>query len=550
MKKKNYILFTIGILLIVLLCFVGIKTNTNIKSENSELTYTNEDELANENVFENSYKRVLKIGDTIDIKDIIFDKDISNIQYISNSDETITLVENNIITALTDGESIIIYKLGNEEININITVESPKSNALSNEKSAGQVYFLNTQTTAIETNEAILIKGSNGEYALLDTSNKVKNSKCPSLIRRIQYYAKSEKITLKYVIISHYHGDHIRCFTPLLDDENIKVENVVLKDTMLSHSTYKSMVNKSKSKNINIIKVNEIKEGDYLTLGNTKLYLYNTEDVFENDKKCYNKVKIIKFKSVAKTSEITSSFLKSDNNYFIMNGAGELNYTTTSSKIKRNTNTLPDNDNNTNTYYAKKREKRDSCSENANSVAILVDFPINGNDHRYAYLPSDIENNGYPVWGSYNKRVNRVIYGTGTTYSYKVKDGVLTSGSNIVHHASEYRAAKEIREKLGENNLQKITIYQQSHHGYNNAQDALETLGFDKERPANYPLYAIATLVNNQSAAVSDYLQSNSYMKLYKATNNGKNNMSTGIYEYGISCNITESGTTSCVGNT
>lgn len=551
MKKINYILFTIGALLIVLLCFFGIKSNTNFlnsKNQNNELTFYEEDAFANENIFENSYSKVLKIGDKLDIKDIVVNKDISTIKYVSNSDETVTQVENNIITAITDGESIITYKLGDEEIKINITVESTTSTALSSEKSAGQVFFLNTQTATLETNEAILIKGSNEEYALLDTSNKIINSSCQSLVRRIQYYANSKKVTLKYVILSHYHGDHIRCYGPLLDDKNITVENVVLKDTMLSHSVYIDMVNKSKSKNVNIIKTNIIKEGDYLTLGNTNLYLYNTNDVFENNKKCYNQVKIIKFKSIEKTGDLTNAFLKKDNNYFIMNSASESNYTTTSSKYKRNINVLPDN-NNAITFYAKKRASRNSCSENANSIAVLVDFKVNENDHRYAYLPSDIENNGYPVWGAYNKRVDRVIYGTGTTYSYKVKNGSLTSGSNIVHYASEYRAAKAVKEKIGENNLSKITIYQQSHHGYNNAKDALEILEFDKERSTNYPLYAIATLVDKQKKAVSDYLQSNSYMKLYKATNNGKNNMSTGIYEYGISCNISTTGTTRCTGN-
>ena len=551
MKKRNYILFTIGILLIVLLCFLGIKSNTsllNSKNSNNELSFYEEDAFANENIFENSYSKVLKIGDKLDIKDIVVNKDISTIKYVSNSDETVTQVENNIITAITDGESIITYKLGDEEITINITVESTTSTALSSEKSAGQVFFLNTQTATLETNEAILIKGANEEYALLDTSNKMINSSCQSLVRRIQYYANSKKVTLKYVILSHYHGDHINCYAPLLNDNNITVENVVLKDTMLSHSIYKDMVNKSKSKNVNIIKTNKIKDGDYLALGNTKLYLYNTDDVFENNKKCYNQVKIIKFKSIEKTSDLTNAFLKKDNNYFIMNSASESNYTTTSSKNKRKIDILPDNNNNI-TFYAKKREIRNSCSENANSIAVLVDFSINGNDHRYAYLPSDIENNGYPIWGAYNKRVNRIIYGSGTTYPYKVRDGEIKSRSTVVHRASEYRAAQAVKDKIGENNLFKITIYQQSHHGYNNAKDALEILGFDKERPANYPLYAIATLVDKQKKAVSDYLQSNSYMKLYKATNNGKNNMSTGIYEYGISCNISTTGTTRCTGN-
>ncbi len=551
MKKRNYILFTIGILLIVLLCFLGIKSNTsllNSKNSNNELSFYEEDAFVNENIFENSYSKVLKIGDKLDIKDIVVNKDLSTIKYVSNSDETVTQVENNIITAITDGESIITYKLGDEEITINITVESTTSTALSSEKSAGQVFFLNTQTATLETNEAILIKGANEEYALLDTSNKMINSSCQSLVRRIQYYANSKKVTLKYVILSHYHGDHINCYAPLLNDNNITVENVVLKDTMLSHSIYKDMVNKSKSKNVNIIKTNKIKDGDYLALGNTKLYLYNTDDVFENNKKCYNQVKIIKFKSIEKTSDLTNAFLKKDNNYFIMNSASESNYTTTSSKNKRKIDILPDNNNNI-TFYAKKREIRNSCSENANSITVLVDFTVNENDHRYAYLPSDIENNGYPIWGAYNKRVNRIIYGSGTTYPYKVRDGEIKSRSTVVHRASEYRAAQAVKDKIGENNLFKITIYQQSHHGYNNAKDALEILGFDKERPANYPLYAIATLVDKQKKAVSDYLQSNSYMKLYKATNNGKNNMSTGIYEYGISCNISTTGTTRCTGN-
>ena len=550
MKIKNYILFITGILLIVLLCFLEItKSNLlNNQNNNVDMTYKfDETDLASENSLENVYERVLEIGDTIDINEIINDKDISKLQYVSNSNDTVATIQNNIITAITEGETEFIYNIDDEEITLIIKVESVKSNALSNEKSAGQIFFLATQRGNYGANEAVLIKGTNGKYALIDTSDNTYDN-CAVLINRIKHYANSQKVTLEYVIISHFHTDHYLCYKDLLNDKSIKVENVILKNTEISKDIYIEQKRMSENKNVNVIRINGKKEGYTKSLGTTKLLLYNTDDVFENNKTCYNKINILKFKSVKKTSQINSEYIYDNNKYIVIKGAGKSNYTTYSSKTKRATNKLPDSNKSIIYYAHKEKSMRDSCNENSNSIAVLVDFAINGNDHRYAYLPNDLENNGYPVWGAYNKKAERVIYGTGTSYSYTIKNGNIKPGSNIVYNAAEYRVAKDIKNKVGSNNLEKITIYLQSHHGYNNAKDALETLGFDKARPANYPLYAIATNANSPETEVEDYLKANSYMNLYKATNNGKNNLATGVYTHGIACNITVSGATSCIG--
>ena len=555
MKKKNYILFTIGILLIAVMCFIGIITNTKFfknekeNKESTNVTYQDRDDLTNEEIAKNTYDKVLKIGDTVDIKTIIDDKDTSTLKYISNSDETVAIVQENQITALTDGKTEITYKIGEEQITVDIEVESARSNASSNEKSAGQIYFLNTQKPGDKTsNESVLIKGTNGEYVLLDTSNQIENDKCPNLIKSIQHYANSKKVTLKYVIISHYHKDHYICYEPLIKDGNIKVENVILKDTNISHDIYIKLKKASQNKDINVIKINNKSEGTTIKLGNTKLYLYNTDDVFEKNA-CNKKIKTIKFKSAEEESELKNSLKTKNGEYFIMKDPNSTTYTTTSSKVVREKKSSVPKSNNKLVFYAQGETGNDNCNENSNSIAILVDFQINGNDHRYAYLPSDLENNGYPVWGAYNKTVGRILYGSGTSYEYTINDNKIVAGSNNIYNAAEYRTAKDVKEKVGAKNLSKISIYLQTHHGYNNALDALETLDFDKARPANYPLYAIATLSKNSNKAIVGFLTANSYMKLYNATNKGKNNLATGVYTYGITCNVTVSGATSCIGD-
>lgn len=513
-------------------------------------------------IAEGVYEKSLEIGEKIELKEVLKTEDLTNLTLISNSNESVVSIENNIITAVTEGETEIVYQLNSKKYLIAIEVKTETSNAAATEASVGQVFFLNTHSAKVinnqkiekrGANEAIMIKGTNGEFALIDVSNQVaSDGKCPSVVDQIVKYPGNTtgKIKIKYLIISHYHQDHVVCWNSVLTSDKITIENIILKENGRSayNRKYNNIKKVAQDKKINVIVSQTKKEGEYLSLGKTKLYLYNLSDIFKGQK-CI-KSNTLKFKAI-KTGSDLQNMIKTNNKYFIMKGANAVSdlkatYTTSTKKETISNITLNKTTAGQIVYYAvDDNEESSICSDNANSIAVLVEFPINDNDYRYAYIPSDLENNGYPVYGRYNSTVNQTIYGTGTTYNYKIQNEELVQDTNF-SEAREYWVAKAIRNKLGAANLKKITIYQQSHHGYNNALDALEILGFTTARPANFPLYAIATLPHSQRLYYTDFLQASSYMKLYSATNNGKNNLATGIGQNGILCNVTVSGKTTC----
>ena len=168
-----------------------------------------------------------------------------------------------------------------------------------------------------------------------------------------------------------------------------------------------------------------------------------------------------------------------------------------------------------------------------------------------------VQNMFISVFGNYSQSgLNQgfkygTIYGNGTTYyfennygktnslnnSWTIKDNQFITGISPVKMASETRVANVIRKTIGESNLNNIVIYQQSHHGYNNAKDAVDTLNLNRSG-----VYAIAT---NSHTGVSsnDALLARSYY--YTLSNTKK--MASGHYKYdGIYCYIKSDGSYSC----
>lgn len=140
-------------------------------------------------------------------------------------------------------------------------------------------------------------------------------------------------------------------------------------------------------------------------------------------------------------------------------------------------------------------------------------------------IANDLENNGYSFFGT--KENGKYIYGNMISYGYVFdSNGRIKLNSNnffksdttyVVKAPSEYNVAKQISKDLNWH-LDDIVIYQQSHHGYNNAYESLETLGFLSRKTK---LHAIALTETYQKTANSGP-HSSSYYRLSKNEVNPK----------------------------
>ena len=214
-----------------------------------------------------------------------------------------------------------------------------------------------------------------------------------------------------------------------------------------------------------------------------------------------------------------------------------------------------------------------SCNPNGNSYGILAEVKPEGNEensdnYKYIYFANDLDNFGYDViptktnvaYYDYNEgltyKQNLSVYGNGRGVIRKNTD----LGSSIIGNrvASETRTALEIASQLGDN-INNIVIYQQSHHGINDAPDVTghdrtnangEILGHEDGilNLNRRGIYAIANMRSNptkQQAFV--YLRS-----YYYALNMvGDNRLLTGIKRNkksvnGVSCIIDVNGNTGC----
>ena len=107
-------------------------------------------------------------------------------------------------------------------------------------------------------------------------------------------------------------------------------------------------------------------------------------------------------------------------------------------------------------------------------------------------IPGDLENNGYYPLGEFDTTYNQTMHGVVGTYyyDYKIVDNeirfivknnklVKSTQVSIVRAASEYITAKNIKNKFSDISGN-IVIYQASHHGLNNSEEAMNTLNINR----------------------------------------------------------------------
>lgn len=437
-----------------------------------------------------------------------------------------------------------------------------------------EIYFINTTNASLHkySNEAILIVTRDGRTAVIDTSD---NPDYPNIIYTyLKQIQNKDIVTIDHLIISHPHTDHyygLKFISKTTEyDNRIKIKNIYYKANTYNETRegLTTLINTLKNRKIidNVISVTNMQENTIIDLDNyNSLHLFNLNDSFSGiDCAFTGTIKSIGFRKYS-SSKNTSDLICSNsscNKYYYIN----IDEPHTIKKDASYDNThLHDY------WYAYKRDVSADylCNENTNSIAVLVESKTSSGS-KYAYIPSDLENNAYSPIGEHNKYIENSwysssIYGNSWfvyDYNFNKVDTICTSTNKCVSLskykvASESRVANRICNLLTNNNckdqaareqLTNIVIYQQSHHGYNNVLDAVNTLRLNRT-----DLYSIIT---TSGTAYRD--KTNDFNIARTCAKNSKNTKmrSTGSTTSGfpsnsvgaIRCTIGSNGKTSCDG--
>ena len=334
-----------------------------------------------------------------------------------------------------------------------------------------------------------IIKSADGKLALYDIGRSKGSLSCKGMIKLMHNFVKdgnrleNNKVVFEYLFLSHYHKDHVSCLKKLLKSKNILVKNVVLKKTKkIGRGNYK--------KNINIVKkyvdeshifiTNGMSDGRAFNLGQKAVIrLYNTKDVFAHKSCSTKKIKIGRKSYSGKFSLIGNNCSKIKGGYYPYIEFNSKNKTFSNIKYTKNLNSLPKSNKGNLFCYHFNEEGTRSCNENANSVALLVQFYLNNKASKYAYFAGDLENNGYSFLGE-NYNGTKIYGGAGKDHFYKLKGGVLVDNNKLIDRVpAEYLSALKIRQFFASHNvsLNEIVFYQASHHGLNDDPASLNVLG-------------------------------------------------------------------------
>lgn len=154
-------------------------------------------------------------------------------------------------------------------------------------KTKDRVHFLAFGTAG----NAILVE-SNGKYGLIDAGGAVSSGVNGCYNNIISYLLKLNIRELEFVIISHFHWDHVYCMAGqdesnfdgfLLKNNNINVKSVIVKKYDLGRGIHSSRVENFYSRLINLSgnKINYLMQDGYqVILGDMRLNLYNSMQRF------------------------------------------------------------------------------------------------------------------------------------------------------------------------------------------------------------------------------------------------------------------------------
>ncbi|MBR3132391.1 InlB B-repeat-containing protein [Candidatus Saccharibacteria bacterium] len=398
------------------------------------------------------------------------------------------------------------------------------------------IRFLNVHNNAEIDNvsairESNLIRTIDNKYVLIDTGSK--NAGIRKVIKgaldNYQNGGNSGSVVIDYLIISHLDADHFGNAADLINDKNIKVKNVIMKyegttmafvekdknafdnifralkkegATLYTNGTSYKVDGEEVQKYAHYVKMNTegtgnavIKVGNYLNL-----YFYNTKDAFSG-KTCENGY-VVNFTRSMSEDSVKRLLKDSKGNYLrIDNSNGDYpNVKVEKTKELKTTGERSFN----NYYYAYiirnddgSFKKVSSCSSNPNAYGVLAEIKTDvGN--KYAYFSNDIDNSGYGILPTTEnvtyystqsgKNVtvkNHKVYGNGLKELYASTDFNDIYNKKLIKNQnktySETKVAFEVMDKIGSDNKKDLVIFQASHHGINNAPDAIDILGANRK---------------------------------------------------------------------
>ena len=494
-------------------------TNVNV----DKVTITNEKNLSIDNIRlkENEEKQL-----TISISPN--NATNKNIIWESSNTEIVTITKQGIIKGLKEGTATITAT-SEEDNTKKDTIRVIVGNT------TGNIYFLSTQNKSLEvnniidyiiklimhpkstSNSSIVLQSEKGELALINTAEK---GVCKHIKNELKEISGKKNVDLKYLIITLADEFHTGCYKSIIQDKNITVDTVILKETnkQYNHTNYYDYLEKIAKKNkVNVVNISKYNDGYTLAFDNINIKTYNNKNVFANLRNnCNTKINNLTFdKNINSKKEaniiINDNTTKSKNQLFMIGTSNQdyIQYINTN-KIGAMKKTIK--------MFPGKTQKKgvSACNENTNSLALLIDVTSNeGTTHTFTYLPSSLENNGYPVTGleerttSGSRKSNKIIYGNGTTYGINYKknnkttyDDIKNPTTKTIFYDAENKVSEQIVKEIGKENLNQLKVYQQSNYGYTFSQNAMQNLGIiDNLSTKSHILYTIneASLKENNS---------------------------------------------------
>ena len=426
-----------------------------------------------------------------------------------------------------------------------------------------------------DVGNAIIMKTKGDKYVLLDTGPSGLSIQ-QAIYHRLMTLQNKTRVTIDYLIISHLDVDHYGNVVALINNSNITINNLVIKHERYPDDDSNNVVTGPKEQIfLGIISAAASKGiktyigGDHTKINNTgyatylannypnlnredfgeddnmksivvdeylTLHLFNTGDSYKDKPNCAVGTRITWTASIRQDD--TKYIRDTEGNYIYFDGDA-YNGTNDRSIIQTAETLVTKSDGSgiSRYFYAFKTDNNQICRSNPNSLAILADVASTG-VHKYAYFPGDVENAGYSAMASGGNSTemyqNIVFDNTNKVFKNKIQwaPGV----------GAEIKAASAVRSKiLGDgNSLNDIVIYQMSHHGLNNSDEAVSKLDLNRETG----IYAIEENSVNMSDTVSWNYTKTWYYTLGEV---GSNRLRVGRDAYNrVNCSVTMEGSTKC----